>query len=245
MKYFLMILVLALFINCQSKEDNLTAQKIVDKAIMTACDGHCDTAEIEFTFRDKLYRSKRNNGIYSLSRIVKNDKIDIEDVVSNDGFKRLMAGTVVTLKDTVTVAKLADAVNSVHYFAQLPYGLNEPAVKKELLGEAVIKEQPYYELGVTFNEEGGGTDFEDKFVYWIHKDTFTVDYLAYSYATNGGGIRFREAYNPRTIGGIRFVDYNNFKPDTSAVKLTDLDAAFEAGELKLLSKIELENVKVK
>jgi hypothetical protein len=156
-----------------------------------------------------------------------------------------MGGTAVAIKDTVMIAKLADAVNSVHYFAQLPYGLNEPAVVKELLGEAVIKNEPYFEIGVTFNQEGGGTDFEDEFVYWIHKENYTVDYLAYSYATNGGGIRFREAINPRTVGGIRFVDYNNFKPATLETPLTDLDTAFEAGKLKLLSKIELENVSVK
>ncbi len=245
MKNLLVILSLALFASCQSGEGNVDAQKIVDKAIMTACDGHCDTAEIEFTFRDKLYRSKRDNGTYALSRVVKNDKIDIEDVVTNDGFNRLMRGTAVAIKDTVMIAKLADAVNSVHYFAQLPYGLNEPAVVKELLGEAVIKNEPYFEIGVTFNQEGGGTDFEDEFVYWIHKENYTVDYLAYSYATNGGGIRFREAINPRTVGGIRFVDYNNFKPATLETPLTDLDTAFEAGKLKLLSKIELENVSVK
>ncbi len=245
MKNLLVILSLALFASCQSGEGNVDAQKIVDKAIMTACDGHCDTAEIEFTFRDKLYRSKRDNGTYALSRVVKNDKIDIEDVVTNDGFNRLMRGTAVAIKDTVMIAKLADAVNSVHYFAQLPYGLNEPAVVKELLGEAVIKNEPYFEIGVTFNKEGGGTDFEDEFVYWIHKENYTVDYLAYSYATNGGGIRFREAINPRTVGGIRFVDYNNFKPATLETPLTDLDTAFEAGKLKLLSKIELENVSVK
>ena len=98
---------------------------------------------------------------------------------------------------------------------------------------------------MTFSKEGGGTDFEDTFVYWIAKTTYHVDYLAYSYAVEGGGIRFREAYNPRTVEGIRFVDYNNYKPASLAIPLTDLDSIFQQNELELLSKIETENVEVR
>ena len=99
-------------------------------------------------------------------------------------------------------------------------------------------------MGVSFTEEGGGTDFDDTFVYWIHKENYTVDYLAYQYAVDDGGIRFREAYNPRIVNGIRFVDYNNYKPETLDIPLTELDAQFEKGVLKLLSKIETESVGV-
>lgn len=244
MKKLLVILFLGLFINCQSEDKNPTAQKIIDKAIATTCDGLCDTAEIDFDFRGKHYRSKRNNGAYSFSRGVKNETIDIEDVISNTGFQRFMRGTPVKITDSLIPA-ISEAVNSVHYFAQLPYGLNDKAVNKELLGETIIKNEPYYKVGVTFNQEGGGTDFEDEFVYWIHKDKFTLDYLAYSYTVNGGGIRFREAFNERTVGGIRFVDYNNYQPSSSIKDIAKLDAAFDAGKLKLLSKIVLENVAVK
>jgi hypothetical protein len=140
--------------------------------------------------------------------------------------------------------RYSNSVNSVHYFAQLPYGLNDNAVQKELLGEATINGNPYFEVGVTFKQEGGGTDFQDKFVYWIHKENYTVDYLAYSYETDGGGIRFREAYNVRYVDGIRFADYNNYKPESLEVSLTDLDALFAKGALKLLSKIETESIGV-
>ena len=115
---------------------------------------------------------------------------------------------------------------------------------KKLIGEDEIKGKNYYEIEVTFSEEGGGTDFDDSFVYWINKETFTVDYLAYKYATNGGGVRFREAYNPRVVEGIRFVDYYNFKPDNKEVSLPELDQLFTDEKLVLLSKIETKNVKV-
>ncbi len=241
---FLTILCLALtLLSCAEKEESLTAQGIVDKAIAATCGENCDYAMIDFTFRDRCYVSSRSNGNFKLERITSDSLGVTHDILSNDGFKRFINDTLITLADS-TAAKYANSVNSVHYFARLPYGLNDGAVRKELLGESVIKGEPYYEVGVKFTEEGGGTDFQDEFVYWIHKTRFTVDYLAYSYETDGGGIRFREAYNERVVNGIRFVDYNNFKPESLDVKLTDLDEQFEKGSLKLVSKIETESVGV-
>lgn len=251
MKYLSLILITLLVISCKSdlKADKnesiekLTAKAIIDKAIENSCQGNCDNAVIEFTFRDKKYRSSRNSGFYKLERIKKDSVNIIHDVVSNKGLMRFVNKEMVIVPDSLA-REISDGVNSVHYFAQLPYGLNSESVHKKLLGEDSIKGTDYYEIEVTFSEEGGGTDFDDVFVYWINKESFTVDYLAYKYATNGGGVRFREAYNPRVVEGIRFVDYNNFKPDNKEVNLSELDHLFVEGELKLLSKIETENVKV-
>jgi hypothetical protein len=56
-------------------------------------------------------------------------------------------------------------------------------------------------VGVTFGQDGG-KDFDDEFHYWINKQTHKVDYLAYSYRTNDGGVRFRTAFNTRVIDGL-------------------------------------------
>ncbi len=238
-----LIFLMLLSASCKEKEPELTAQQIVDKSIATACSGNCEHATIDFTFRGRCYVSKRNGGMYRLERITSDTTGVTHDILSNSGFLRYKNDTLIKVPDSM-VTRYSNSVNSVHYFAQLPFGLNAPAVNKELLGNATIKGEPYYEVGVTFDEEGGGTDFEDKFVYWVHKDRFTVDYLAYSYAVDGGGIRFREAYNERDVEGIRFVDYNNYKPKSLDIALTQLDSLFQANELKLLSKIETESVGV-
>ena len=137
------------------------------------------------------------------------------------------------------------SVNSVHYFSTLPYGLNDKAVNKELLEEVFIKNNTYFKIKVTFNQEGGGEDFEDVFVYWINKETYKVDYLAYSYQDPGEiGLRFREAFNERYVNELRFVDYKNYKPNKSNITIFELDDLFEKGQLKLLSKIELKNITV-
>lgn len=37
-----------------------------------------------------------------------------------------------------------------------------------------------------------------------------MDFLAYEYNVNGGGVLFREAFNSRMIEGMRFQDYINY-----------------------------------
>jgi hypothetical protein len=248
MKYLALFFLLIQLYSC--KEENkteisqsLSAQQVIDKTIKNTCSGNCDKAIVEFSFRDKLYKSTRDGGSYQLERIKKEGDDVVHDIVSNDGLKRFINEKEVKVQDSM-ITKISDGVNSVHYFAQLPLGLNAIAVNKKLLGEDTINNKDYYEVEITFKEKGGGTDFDDVFVYWINKETYDVDYLAYSYATNGGGIRFREAYNPRIIEGIRFVDYNNYKTEDLNVSLFELDDLFMKNELKLLSKIETENVKV-
>ncbi len=221
----------------------VSAKEIIDRTIEKAGGDRYDRAIIHFTFRGKQYHSKRNNGNYQLERFIYKNKETIHDVVSNSGLKRTINNCPITIADSL-VTRVSDGVNSVHYFANLPYGLNASAVKKELVGESTINGEAYYKIKVTFKEEGGGTDFDDEFLYWIHKTNFTIDYLAYKYAVNGGGIRFREAYNPRMVNGVRFVDYNNYKTDNLTTSLDVLDDLFEKQRLKLLSKIELTDIYV-
>jgi hypothetical protein len=126
----------------------------------------------------------------------------------------------------------------------LPFGLNDKAVQKKLLASSTINEKEYYKVEITFSEDGGGEDFEDVFIYWIGKDDFLIDYLAYSYHTNGGGKRFRVLKEQCVKNGIRFVDYYNYKPLEESIKLIDIDKAFENNQLKKVSEIVLKDIEV-
>jgi len=245
----LMIVVLVSFFNCKEKEKEpikkVSAEAVVSKAIEVAGGAEFEQSEINFDFRDTHYKAVRNNGKFQLERQFKDSLAEIRDVLSNSGFERFENDMKVKVIDSM-VPNYSASVNSVHYFSVLPYGLNGEAVHKELLEDVSIKEKSYYKIRVTFSENGGGEDFEDVFVYWIDKTAYTVDYLAYSYnETEGLGLRFREAYNARTVNGLRFVDYNNYKPKTTNVNLEDLDDLFVENKLELLSKIELKNIQVK
>jgi hypothetical protein len=241
LKIFSFLLIL---ISCKQEEKPLTAQQIIDKTIENAGGKKYESATINFTFRDIKYSSKRNKGFFEYSRTYTDSIGEVNDVLNNDEFKRFINAQKIDLPDS-TATKYANSVNSVHYFVQLPYGLNDPAVKKELLGEAEIIDKKYYEVKVTFAQDGGGTDHEDEYMYWIAKDNFTVDYFAYKFYTGEGGIRFRKAYNPRMVNGIRFVDYENYKLEPwQSVDLKTVDELFNAGKLELLSKIKTEDISV-
>ncbi|MEQ8812483.1 MAG: DUF6503 family protein, partial [Imperialibacter sp.] len=94
----------------------------------------------------------------------------------------------------------------------------------------------------TFQQEGGGKDFEDVFIYWFDKDSYQLDYLAYYYNTDETGIRFREAYNRQTVDGILFQDYINYAPIDSTITVHQTDDQLEKGLLKELSRIENEKL---
>src|SRR5690606_36083220 len=159
-------------------------------------------------------------------------------------FTRIQKNEKVQLADT-TAFKYFESVNSVHYFMQLPYGLNDPAVNKRLLEPVSIKGKEYHKIEITFEEADGGVDFQDIFLYWISKDDYNIDYLAYRFFTDQGGIRFRESYNPRVIEGIRFADYKNYRTVNTDVDFYRLDELFEHGELIELSDIKKEKINVK
>ncbi|MGB0879166.1 MAG: DUF6503 family protein [Polaribacter sp.] len=238
MRYFYLFFLL-LFFSCKPSEVQLTAQQIIDKTILTSGVNKVENSIISFDFRGKNYFANRKMEKFHLVRT--NDTI--VDVLSNKGFKRLINKKEIYIADSLA-SKYANSVNSVHYFSVLPYGLNDKAVKKKRLPSSIIKGKEYYKVEISFSENGGGEDFEDVFIYWIGKDDFLIDYLAYSYHTNGGGKRFRVLKEQCTKGGIRFVDYHNYKPLDESISLIDIDKAFEKNQLNKVSEIVLKDIEV-
>lgn len=243
MKYLTVLLGVIALLSCrEAREPSLSADEIIARAIEVAGGDRYRTNRIEFNFRDIHYVSYRENGKRILQRLIQTDSALIEDTRTGDSFQRRVGDSVLVLPDSLS-RKFSNSVNSVHYFAYLPYGLDGKAVYKELLGTVSINGRDYYKIRVTFSEQGGGEDYEDVFVYWFNTQTFRPDYLAYLYHTDGGGLRFREAYNDREVGGIRFSDYRNYKPQQD-VPVTALDSLFVHGGLEQLSVIELEDLQV-
>lgn len=220
------------------------AQEIVDAAIQAHQAHLFEQSTIEFDFRGRHYRSTRDGGSYVYERIFSDSTGTFHDSLSNNGFTRHHNGNLVKLakKDADSYS---NSVNSVIYFVQLPYFLNDAAVNKTYLGTSEIKGESYDKIKVDFRKEGGGDDFQDEFIYWFHQDKKTMDYLAYNYQTEGGGARFRAAYNVRSVEGIRFADYINFKPsEKSNLDIETFDALYNEDALIEVSRIDSENVEV-
>lgn len=234
---------LLLFFNCKEKQsESVDANALMNKVITVSGVKKLDKSIISFDFRDKHYKAGRIYGKFELQREFTDSTGKVHDYLNNKGFERYVNDSLVKIPDSLAT-QYAASVNSVHYFAVLPFGLDSKAVNKSYLGTIDIKGNTYQKIKVTFNQDGGGEDFEDEFIYWVNTKTSKIDYLAYSYEeADGKGLRFREAYNERYLKGIRFVDYNNFKPKDKNATFENLDQLFEENKLELLSKIELKNV---
>ena len=241
-KYVLLYITICI-LSCTPKTA-LDAQQIVDKAIEVSGGEIIKNSSIAFKFRKHFYKATRNTQGTILERCNDENCITQHDQIFNGSFKRFRESEAINVPDSLK-NRYANSVNSVHYFSILPFGLNDKAVNKKLLDETTINNKTYYRLLITFNKDGGGDDFDDQYLYWVNKENFKVDYLAYNYQVNEGGTRFREAYNERYINGIRFVDYRNYKPKTKFPELKELALQHQLGKLDLLSTIDLENIKVK
>lgn len=224
----------------QPQEKPLTASQIVDKALQAHGSKLASEAQVDFDFRETHYMVSRKKGQFVYSRAFVHEDTPILDYWTNKRFTRFEDGAATQLPDSM-VTKYRNSLNSVIYFAQLPYSLDGPAVYKKLLGEQELKGKKYYKIEVTFDPNGGGEDHDDVFIYWINKQDFMVDYLAYSYCELDCGFRFRESVNRKNIKGITLQDYNNYKSPLANTVLEQMDLLFKNGKLELLSQIKLEN----
>ncbi len=221
-------------------EKDVKAQGIVDNALATHGGEKYTNSKISFIFRDQRFSIEQGQIDFHYQREFTREGEAVKDVYENGEFYREINGNLVTLSSDDKDDAIS-AINSVPYFSLLPNKLNDEAVIKEYVGEVKIKGEPYHKVWVTFQQEGGGKDHDNEFYYWFHMENNTLDYFAYSKFGN----RFRAAYNPRVVNGIRFADYVNYK--SSALiepDLEDYDILYEDGELTELSKIKLEDIKV-
>lgn len=220
------------------------AARVIHDAIQAHGGERFDRIQVEFDFRGDPFIVRYDRGLFHFER----RRVDaggrtVVDRIDNDGASRQVDGEPVQLTAEER-ASLETQVNSVVYFAFLPYRLGDPAVRLRDLGDVELEDRPYRVIEVTFEQEGGGRDFDDRFVYWVHRDDHTLDFLAYRFHVGDGGTRFRRAVNRREVGGILIQDYENWTLDPEMDDVAAYGEAFAAGRLELVSMVELENVKV-
>jgi hypothetical protein len=240
-------LILLLFIvACGPESEQETihpGQTPIDALMNKVFEAHGELGDFSFDFRENSYTfSINDDNEFSYSKTVITDSTLTVDVLTNEFFERSINGEPQELNQ-LEINKYSESLNSVIYFTCSPLNLSDPAVNIDIKPDKTIKEQAYDVIEVTFDAEGGGTDHEDIFYYWFNKETHIMDYMAYSYNVNGGGVRFRSAYNSRMVAKMRFQDYVNYGAPVGT-PLESLPGLFEQGELEELSRIEMVNVSV-
>jgi hypothetical protein len=221
-----------------------TAKNIIENSVKAHGGEILDAVEISFDFRNIHYILKQKDGWYQYSRIF-TDSLGrrIADHLNNQQLVRTINGDTIQL-DQKSSEKYQSSINSVAYFFLLPYKLLDQAVNATYLGQDSLGNHSYHKIKVTFDSQGGGKDYQDEFIYWFETELHTLDYIAYTYETDGGGIRFRKAINSRIINGIRVNDYLNYKPEDESIPLESIGNLFKEGKLELLSEIINNNIEV-
>ncbi|MFQ5641441.1 MAG: DUF6503 family protein [bacterium] len=242
--YPIMLFLINIALALSGCADPRDSQSIVSSVISAHGGERYQSSIIEFDFRGRHFQVERSGGLFTYQRTFEDTAGAISDVLNNQGFCRKINGEQARLSEREKT-RFSSSVNSVVYFALLPYSLNDQAVQKRYLGTSAIKGEPYHKIEVSFQKEGGGKDYSDVFTYWFHQEKLTLDYLAYRFHRDGGGTRFREAFNQRRINGILFADYHNYKGAESDTSTVDYDQRFEAGQLAKVSEVILENIDVK
>lgn len=251
----LLIIVLIGLSSCSSPSDESgseattsRADSIVQAAIAAHGGDVLDRAIVTFDFRGIDFRVERDGGTYRYERTY-TDSLgrSVREVLTNDSLYRAVDGERVDLTADERNAVRVD-VNSVPYFALLPYNLQDAAVQPEYSGTDTMDGTAYHRIRVTFQQEGGGPDWEDVFMYWFAQDDLSMDYLAYAYGfapDEEYGTRFREAYDIRTIEGVRFADYMNYTtPGDSLRDLTRYPDYLAGDSLELVSRVDTDSVQV-
>lgn len=239
--FFPALLLALLLVGCSDPAPG-PAEEAIQRSIETHGGEAFQTGVMEFDFRGDRFLLARHDDRFRQERVhVDPEGRVVREQMTNEGTRLLLDGREVTL-DEEERAELELAVNSVIYFAFLPHRLRDPGVRAAHLGETRIRDEPYDVVEVTFDEAQGGEDWEDRFVYWIHSESGTLDWMAYRYERDDGGTRFRRAVNRREVGPLLVQDWENWDGGDRVSRLEDYPDLHAAGELELVSMVEMENL---
>ena len=231
MPKLIFLLLLFTFLGCSTTTNN-RATTWIEKANIAHGTAVLNKSSFRFNFREYTYglTQKKQTKSYSRTKLT-TEGILTDTLFNGRDFKRWINQKPVKVSDSLQ--KLySESINSVLYFIQLPKVLKDAAVQARYLGEEDLLGEPYVRLQVTFQQEGGGVDYQDEYRYWIHQKTHLIDFLAYRFYSGKGGTRFRKVSHRERVNGMIFQDYENFSPPTPFPPLDSITSLYTKGKLK-------------
>lgn len=201
-------------------------------------------ATVEFALDGARFRVERDGERFAYARTwADRSGLVFRDVLTAEGLERTIDGRAVGLGEAAR-REAATALRAAVYLALLPFSLDGAAEEALVLTPDTLSGQAYERVALPLDRAAPGLDERGRLVLWIHPERHTVDYLAYRYAADGGGARFRAAYEPRTVEGVRFANHYEFSGDLLEVPVEGLGQFYERGELNFLGRVELDSVRV-
>jgi hypothetical protein len=247
-KHIYVFVVAVLTIGCshdapKKENEKDLALSVLDSAIAFYSEVDLKKMSIAFDFRGKTYAASWPSEGMIYTNFYTDSLGAHKRQLQNGKYQEWLNDRELQLDDKTRAAR-GSSVNSVLYFALLPWNLQDEAVRATYVGESTIDSRLYHNIKVTFSEAGGGDDYDDVFLYWFDADDYSMDYLAYSYREDEGGTRFRSASNARRVNGIMFQDYANYKGPADSDSLSFILDMYNEGKLDLLSQIDLSKIQV-
>lgn len=139
--------------------------------------------------------------------------------------------------------RLRNWVSARIYFALLPYRLQDPSVRLEDMGTEAWDGETLRKVRVTF-ESGSSTSADDVFLHWFDPETARLVQFAYSFGGDPGGLRFRELFDYRRVGGVLVFDQRNLGVEGDGLAVDMLTPEFVRNEMPEVSVVRLEGVGV-
>jgi len=219
------------------------AAEVLDAAVRAHGLARDAPLELAFSFRGTPYRLHLDGDDVRYERTVQTDAGPRTDRLRGGSFEARLADAPLTVAPAQAEA-WRRSLNSVAYFATLPRPLFDDAVIAKSLGRTTLGGRAWDTVEIRFREEGGGDDHDDVFRYWFDPSTHELGFLAYAFATNRGGVRLRRVIDRHEVAGVVLVDWANHGLDGPGHTIDEAVAAWEAGSLPELSRIELDDVTV-
>lgn len=241
MPRLIIALLLFVFLGCSSATKD-AASDWIERANIAHGTAILDQSSFRFTFRDYTYGFTQEKYTKSYSRTKLTTEGRLTDTLYNGrDFKRWVNDIPIFLSDSLQ-QRYTESINSVLYFIQIPRVLKDAAVQSSFIGKENIQGEPYISLKITFQQEGGGVDYQDEYRYWIHQKTHLIDFLAYRFYSGEGGTRFRKVSHRERVNGMVFQDYENFSPPTPFPPLDSIASLYIKGKLKKVSDIQQKEI---
>lgn len=226
-----------------------TARQIVADARWAHGVAVLDTAGITFTFRGTPYRVAPLGGLRTVARAR-----PLPDSLGGGRATETLGpnGTVTRRADDGRpdtlrgddAARVASSIGSVVYFALLPHGLADPAVRLRRLPDDVLGGRAVRTVEVTFDSTGGGRSWRDRYVYWFDARRHTLDAFAYDYEDGDGETRLRLATRAHTLGGVRLQDYSTFTDSAMKGRIEHYLTRIGTPTLRPVSEVNLADVRL-
>lgn len=193
------------------------------------------------------------SGCYGLTARIDSGRFEIEATgqvgehdrrvrIDNDSVMFWQDGDAVEV-DIERARVLRNWVMARAYFVYLPFRLNDDSVVKKDLGMEIWNHRPLHKVKVSFLP-GSSSDADDEFLYWFDPETARLEQFAYSFSGDPGGLRFRQAFNYRRVGGILFFDQKNWGIEGEGLSVDDIGPD-SVVDWSLVSTVTLQDIEVR